>query len=96
MPENILRVIWRVIKRTGEFIGSVVVIVWGAGLGIEGVSEARLSDAKITELLKATGMHQSVTDWRDTQLMAFGIGVVVVIWGLFLVHQWFRSLWGRP
>jgi hypothetical protein len=84
------RVIWRIVKRAVGFFGSVAVMGGGFFLLALGGNEVRLTDGVILEVVKAKGQAISLIEWRDMFLVLFGIGVGVVMWGLYLLHQWFQ------
>jgi hypothetical protein len=64
-------------------------MIFGAVFGIAAAMQLRLTDAAL--LQQAHGSPPtSATDERTVLLLLVGAGVVVMIWGLHRLHDWFR------
>jgi uncharacterized membrane protein len=85
------RLTGRFLKRAGELLGAVAVLVVGAGIGIGVALQLRQSDAALLQLAKDVhAAAPSASDERDMLLGVLGVGVFILILGLHMLREWFR------
>jgi hypothetical protein len=82
---------WRKVKRGLALLGAFGLALFGTAFGYFAAMGVRQPDAVLLQLARQIHVADPPSV-RDLYLFEFGVGVVLTMWGLYLLRVWFRPV----